>query len=130
MSASTNALLRVRSLYSNSYAFSHSEKHCGDITQPHQTFLIGLCSGLWASSAISVSPSLPDLVHIGVQFVVFAFKTGTYVHSVSQHMSQTSDRSRSWTYIFTGLDHDTVPAKLDAFNREFVRISPFRTNSR
>ncbi|KAK4249290.1 hypothetical protein C7999DRAFT_12845 [Corynascus novoguineensis] len=98
---------------------NHCEKHCGDVTQPHQTFLIGLCSGLWASSAISVSPSLPDLVHIGVQFVVFAFKTGTYVHSVSQQMSQTSDRSRSWTYIFTGLDHDTVPAKLDAFNREF-----------
>jgi len=96
---------------------NHAEKHCGDITQPQQTLLVGLCSGLWASSAISVSPSLPDLVHVGVQFVVLAFKTGSYVHSISQQLNPASDRSESWTYIFKGLKQDDVEPQLDAFNR-------------
>ncbi|KAL2148363.1 hypothetical protein VTH82DRAFT_2283 [Thermothelomyces myriococcoides] len=96
---------------------NHSEKHCGDITQPHQTFLIGLCSGLWASSAISVSPSLTDLVHVGVQFVLFAFKMGTYVHSVSQQLSPAFDRSECWAYVFSGLEQKDVATRLNAFNR-------------
>lgn len=101
---------------------SHSEKHCGDITQPHQTFLIGLCSGLWASSAISVSPSLTDLVHVGVQFVLFAFKMGTYVHSVSQQLSPAFDRSECWAYVFSGLEQKDVATRLNAFNRVCVSI--------
>ncbi|KAK4152557.1 conidial yellow pigment biosynthesis polyketide synthase [Chaetomidium leptoderma] len=107
------ALLSVSQL---AHYLDHAEKHCGDVTQPHRTLLVGLCSGLWAASAISVTPSLPDLVHVGVQAVLLAFKTGSYVHTIGQRLSPSCDRSASWTYIFPGLNREDTAAKLEAFH--------------
>jgi hypothetical protein len=65
---------------------------------------------------------LPDLVHVGVQAVCLAFRTGTYVHEIGQRLSPTSDESASWTYIFAGLGQDGVAAKLDEFHALVVSV--------
>ncbi|KAK3301404.1 polyketide synthase [Chaetomium fimeti] len=107
------ALLTISQL---AHYLDHAEKHCGDITQPRNTHLIGLCSGLWAASAISIAPSLPDLVHVGVQTVLLAFKTGSYVHAVAQRLNPASERTENWTYIFSALSVEDATEKLDIFH--------------
>ncbi|KAH6844969.1 polyketide synthase [Chaetomium sp. MPI-CAGE-AT-0009] len=107
------ALLTISQI---AHYLDHAEKNCGDITQPHNTLLIGLCSGLWAASAISVAPSLPDLVHIGVQTALLAFKTGSYVHAIAERLNPAFERTENWTYIFSGLSVDDAAAKLDVFH--------------
>ena len=71
-----------------------------------------------------MAPSLPDLVHVGVQTVLLAFKTGSYVHAIAQRLSPASDRSDSWTYIFPKLDQDEATAKLEAFCAAAVSNPP------
>ncbi|KAK4104197.1 ketoacyl-synt-domain-containing protein [Parathielavia hyrcaniae] len=102
----------------------HAEKNCNDIPKPQNALLVGLCTGLWAASAISITPSLPDLVHIGVQAVLLSFKTGAYVESMAQRMSPTSDGSDSWTRIVPGWDVEETTAKLEAFHKE-AAIPPY-----
>ena len=70
-----------------------------------------------------MTPSLPDLVHVGVQAVCLAFKTGTYVHEIGQRLSPASDQSASWTYIFGGLNQEDSAAKLDDFNASAVSVT-------
>ncbi|KAL1839340.1 hypothetical protein VTJ49DRAFT_1636 [Mycothermus thermophilus] len=107
------ALLTISQL---AHYLHHAEKHNEDITSPQNTFLIGLCSGLWAAAAISMTPSLTGLVHIGVQVVILAFRTGSYVHEMGQRLSPAHDQSDSWTYIFAGIDHDEALKRLNAFH--------------
>jgi hypothetical protein len=66
--------------------------------------------------------SLPHLVHIGVQTMLLAFKTGTYVDSMGQRMSP-SDRTGSWSRIAVGWTEEEAIAKLDAFHAETVSNS-------
>ncbi|KAK4144292.1 polyketide synthase [Dichotomopilus funicola] len=114
------ALLTISQI---SHYLNHTEKHCSDITHPKHTHLIGLCTGLWAAAAVSLAPSLPDLVHIGVQAVLLAFRTGSYVHSIAQRLSPTSDHSASWTYIFPDVDHKEAAMELTTFH-EATGIPP------
>ncbi|KAL2264683.1 hypothetical protein VTJ83DRAFT_7193 [Remersonia thermophila] len=107
------ALLTVSQI---AHYLHHAEKHNEDITSPENTFLIGLCSGLWAAAAISITPSLTGLVHIGVQVVILAFRTGSYVHEMGQRLSPAHEQSDSWTYIFAGIDHDEATKRLNAFH--------------
>ena len=95
---------------------SHTERNCGDLTQPDRTFVVGLCSGLWAAAAVSITPSLPDLVHVGTQTVLLAFRTGTYVHSIAQRLEPASNESKSWTRLLAGTTQEEVAQKLDAYH--------------
>jgi hypothetical protein len=63
-----------------------------------------------------MTPSLTALVHIGVQVVILAFKTGSYVHEIGQTLGPAHEQSDSWTYIFAGIDQDEAQKRLDAFH--------------
>ncbi|KAK4235039.1 conidial yellow pigment biosynthesis polyketide synthase [Achaetomium macrosporum] len=114
------ALLTISQL---AHFLDHAEKHCEDIPHHQKTFVVGLCSGLWAGAAISVSPSLPDLVPVGVQTVVLAFKLGAYVHAIGQRLSPTGDKSESWTYLFSGVSEEDMASKLAEF-QDAAEIPP------
>jgi len=101
---------------SDHFSCSHTERNCGDLTQPDRTFVVGLCSGLWAAAAVSITPSLPDLVHVGTQTVLLAFRTGTYVHSIAQRLEPASNESKSWTRLLAGTTQEEVAQKLDAYH--------------
>ncbi|GAB1313853.1 hypothetical protein MFIFM68171_04063 [Madurella fahalii] len=94
----------------------HAEKHYEDITSHDRTFLVGLCSGLFAASAIASSGSLSGLVPIGVQAVLLAFRTGSYVHRLGERLSPAFEKSESWTYIFPSLNYEDTVSALNQFH--------------
>lgn len=110
---------------------SHAEKHCEDIPHPDRTLVVGLCSGLWAGAAISITPSLPDLVPVGVQTVLLAFRVGSYVHTIAEQFSPTPahDSSASWTRIFPLTDYQRTAATLAEFQETTVRAASTEAGS-
>ncbi|KAL2127178.1 hypothetical protein VTI74DRAFT_11202 [Chaetomium olivicolor] len=96
----------------------HVEKNFADLNPHNDTVLVGLCSGLWAASAIAIAPSFPEIVPVGVQTVLFALKLGSYVHAIGQQINPTSQRSENWTYLYSGLNEDDTISKLATFHHD------------
>ena len=85
--------------------------------------MVGLCSGLFAASAITATPTLSTLVPVAVQVVLMAFRTGSYVHSLAERLSPASDKSESWTYILSNTTEEEAAVKLAEFHSENVGVS-------
>ncbi|KAK4645321.1 Polyketide synthase [Podospora bellae-mahoneyi] len=109
------ALLCISQL---AHYIDHAEKNFEDVTRHDSTHLVGLCSGLFAASAIASTPSLSALVPVAVQAVLLAFRTGSYVHTLGDRLCPANEQSESWTYIFPGLKEDDATAALESFHRE------------
>jgi len=90
------------------------------VTQHDRTQLVGLCSGLFAASAIASTPTLSTLVPVAVQVVLMAFRTGSYVHKLAERLYPTIEQSESWTYIFPGLKADETASLLKEFHQSSV----------
>lgn len=88
--------------------------------------LVGLSSGLFAATAIAISPSLSALVPIAVQLTLFAFRTGLHVASLAQLLHQVPGPTESWTYILKGVNDVTVKSIIEKFNKENVSMSQTR----
>ncbi|KAK4191184.1 hypothetical protein QBC35DRAFT_448468 [Podospora australis] len=109
------ALLCISQL---AHYIDHAEKNYEDVTSHDHTLLVGLCSGLFAASAIASTPSLSTLVPVAVQAVLLAFRTGSYVHRLGERLSPAFEQSESWTYIFPGLKEDSTTSALKDFHEE------------
>ncbi|CAK7231914.1 Type I Iterative PKS [Sporothrix curviconia] len=106
------ALLCVTQL---AHYIDHAEKNWEDVTRHDHTFLVGLCSGLFAAAAIASTPSLSTLVPVAVQAVLMAFRTGLYVSSLAERLCPPTEKSESWTYIFANQQEDAVRHLLSEF---------------
>jgi hypothetical protein len=67
--------------------------------RPQDSCLIGLCTGLFAATAITSAPSLPALIPIAVQMVLVAFRAGQYVTGMAEQLEGVDDVSESWSYV-------------------------------
>lgn len=103
--------------------FSHAEKNYEDVTEHEHTQLVGLCSGLFAASAIASTPTLSTLVPVATQVVLMAFRTGSYVHKLAERLHPTFEQSESWTYIFPGLKPAETTNVLKEFHQTNVSCS-------
>jgi hypothetical protein len=90
---------------------------------PRDTFLVGLCTGLFAATAIASSPSLSELVPIGVQVVLMAFRTGGCVAALADRLEKDSDLSASWTYVVPGAGEVAATSMLTEFHKVNVSIN-------
>ncbi|KAK0720633.1 hypothetical protein B0H67DRAFT_197461 [Lasiosphaeris hirsuta] len=108
------ALLAISQL---AHYIDHAEKNYEDVTQHDRTLLVGLCSGLFAASAIASTPTLSTLVPVAVQVVLMAFRTGSYVHKLGERLNPATEQSESWTYIFPGLKVDETNKALEEFHQ-------------
>ncbi|OAA61847.1 polyketide synthase [Niveomyces insectorum RCEF 264] len=108
------ALLCVTQL---AHYIDHAEKNYEDVTKHDRTFLVGLCSGLFAAAAIASTPSLSALVPVAVQAVLMAFRTGVHVASLADRLCPPTDKSESWTYIFANQREDDVRRIVSDFCR-------------
>jgi hypothetical protein len=90
---------------------------------PRETYLVGLCTGLFAATAIACSPSLSELVPIGVQFVLMAFRTGAFVATLADRLEKDSDLSKSWTYVVPGTREVAATSMLTEFHKTNVSIN-------
>jgi hypothetical protein len=91
-----------------------------DSTRASETCLIGLCSGLFAATAIASSPSLSGLVPIAVQMVLMAFRTGAYVAALAERLHKSSESSSSWTYVLPGISEVAASSIISDFHRTNV----------
>lgn len=87
---------------------------------PCDTCLVGLCTGLFAATAIASSPSLSELVPIAVQVVLIAFRTGRYVATLADRLQKDSELSESWSYVVPGIGESDATSILNVFHRENV----------
>jgi hypothetical protein len=93
----------------------HAEKNWEDVSNS-QTINVGLCSGLFAATAVASSPCLSTLVPLAVEIVLMSFRTGTYVQSIAERLSPTtSDSSESWTHIYPGVKEIQASTALASF---------------
>ncbi|CAK7211744.1 Type I Iterative PKS [Sporothrix bragantina] len=106
------ALLCVTQL---AHYIDHAEKNWEDVTRHDHTFLVGLCSGLFAAAAIASTPSLSTLVPVAVQAVLMAFRTGLYVSSLADRLCPPTEKNESWTYIFPNQQEEAVRHLLAEF---------------
>ncbi|KAK7989418.1 hypothetical protein PG989_009733 [Apiospora arundinis] len=109
-----SALLCVAQL---AHYIDRSEKEYQDATEPENTFLSGLCTGLFAASAIASSPSLSSLLPIAVQVVLMAYRVGSHVASLAERLSPSTEKSESWTYVVPGAKETTAKSILDEFHK-------------
>ncbi|KAK3378565.1 hypothetical protein B0H63DRAFT_251284 [Podospora didyma] len=108
------ALLCITQL---AHYIDHAERNYEDVTRHDRTLLVGLCSGLFAASAIASTPSLSTLVPVAVQVVLMAFRTGSYVHTLAERLNPAFETSESWTYIYAGLKEEDAKSVLNDFHK-------------
>ncbi|ORY65292.1 polyketide synthase [Pseudomassariella vexata] len=109
-----SALLCVAQL---AHYIDRSEKEYEDVTQSENTYLSGLCTGLFAATAIASSPSLSYLLPIAVQVVLMAYRTGTHVASLAERLSPSTGKSQSWTYVVPGAKEAEAQSILAEFHK-------------
>ncbi|KAI1089995.1 polyketide synthase [Rostrohypoxylon terebratum] len=110
-----SALLCIAQL---AHYIDRSEKEHGDVTDKQNTKLSGLCTGLFAATAIASSPSLSALLPIAVQTVLMAFRTGSHVASLAERLSPSTDKSESWTYVLPAAQEAEAKSLLAEFHKE------------
>lgn len=93
-----------------------------DTTKPAETFLVGLCTGLFAAAAISSAPSLSGLVPVAVQVVLMAFRTGAHVAVLADRLQGNTEASESWTYVLPALEEAETRSILKDFHAENVSL--------
>ncbi|KAI1462723.1 polyketide synthase [Annulohypoxylon moriforme] len=110
-----SALLCIAQL---AHYIDRSEKEHGDFTDKNNTKLSGLCTGLFAATAIASSPSLSALLPIAVQTVLMAFRTGSHVASLAERLSPSTEKSESWTYVLPAAQEAEAKSILAEFHKE------------
>ncbi|KAI8633749.1 polyketide synthase [Xylariaceae sp. FL1651] len=109
-----SALLCIAQL---AHYIDRSEKEHEDVTAPVNTKLSGLCTGLFAATAIASSPSLSSLLPIAIQVVLMAFRTGSHVASLSERLSPPIEKSESWTYVVPSVKDTEARSVLTEFHK-------------
>lgn len=92
---------------------------------PASTVAVGLCTGLFAAAAVSISPSLSTLVTIGAEFVCMAFRAGLCVAGLADRLYE-STSPESWTYILPQITEDEAETILSDFNAKNACTSELR----
>lgn len=95
--------------------------------QPHETSVIGICTGALAAAAVSSCSSLSELLPAAVQTVQVAFRLGLCVVDVRDRIEQpTEDIPQSWSLVFSGLEPSKATSLIQEFCEETVcKIIPF-----
>ncbi|KAJ5054544.1 uncharacterized protein L3040_000815 [Drepanopeziza brunnea f. sp. 'multigermtubi'] len=114
-SAVDSALLCITQL---AHYIDRTEKVPEDITNPTETVLVGLCTGLFAAAAISSSQSLSTLIPIAVQVSLMAFRAGAYVTAMAERLHKNIDSSDPWTYVLPTIGEKETKSIIDSFHND------------
>ncbi|KAL4784871.1 beta-ketoacyl synthase [Aspergillus varians] len=91
----------------------------------NDSYVLGVCTGSLAASAISCSASLSELLPIAVQAVIVAFRLGLCAQDVRDRLEVSdANRTQSWSVV-SDLPADDVAIALDRFSHE-QRLSSTR----
>lgn len=97
---------------------SFLEGHESEYFVPSDTVLVGMCTGLLASAAVSSSQSLLELISIALKVVRVAFRIGVKVDAASRRLSidNVVETSQSWSRLVLGGQPDTIISEVAHFN--------------
>jgi hypothetical protein len=82
---------------------------------------VGLCTGIFAATAITSAPTLSALVPIAVEMVLVAFRAGLYISKMADILENVTDESESWTYLVPETSEGEVGQILTEFHQSNVR---------
>ncbi|KAM0279236.1 hypothetical protein ACHAQH_004693 [Verticillium albo-atrum] len=108
-----SALLCVAQL---AHYIDRAEKEPQDATAHQDTYLLGLCTGLFAAAAVASTSSVSTLIPLAVQVVLMAFRTGSHVASLAERLSPATNQSEPWTHVLSGVTECDVNKALKSFH--------------
>lgn len=82
--------------------------------------IVGLCTGLLPSVAVSSSKTAGELIPIAVQTVVLALRLGLCVHSVRKLVDTGSSSSTSWSALVSGISESEALEKIQEYSSQQV----------
>ncbi|KND88269.1 Conidial yellow pigment biosynthesis polyketide synthase [Tolypocladium ophioglossoides CBS 100239] len=83
--------------------------------QPSSCCVIGSCIGLLAATAVSCSQNIVDLLSLGPQIVVLAFRLGLLVQTKSNLIATSSGKSNSYSTVVGGIDRQSASRLIDEY---------------
>ena len=82
--------------------------------------IIGLCTGLLPSAAVSCSKTVGELLPVAVETVVLALRLGLCVLSVQKLVDAGNSTSPSWSALVSGISETEVLNKIQEFSSQQV----------
>lgn len=82
--------------------------------------IIGLCTGLLPSAAVSCSKTVGELIPVAVETVVLALRLGLCVHSVRKLVDRGTSNSPSWSALVSGISEGEALDKIREFSSQKV----------
>jgi hypothetical protein len=101
---------------------SFFDEHPSEYIMPSNTVIVGLCTGLLASAAVSASRSLLDLISIALKVVRVAFRIGVKVDATARRLSTDYDvdAGQSWSKLALQVQRETAIDEVTRFNKTKV----------
>lgn len=85
------------------------------------SYIVGLCTGLLASAAISSSRTMGELIPAAVETVTVALRVGLFVQKTRDLIDCNQGKTQSWSMVISGSDEKETDALLNEFSRQKVR---------
>jgi hypothetical protein len=82
---------------------------------------VGLCTGVFAATAITSAPTLSALLPVAVEMVLVAFRTGLYISKMAEVLENVTDECESWTYLVPDASEARTKEILEEFHASNVR---------
>ncbi|KFY50435.1 hypothetical protein V496_09344 [Pseudogymnoascus sp. VKM F-4515 (FW-2607)] len=83
--------------------------------QSSSSTVIGSCVGLLAATAASCSQNVVDLLTLGPEIVVVAFRLGLLVQTKTNSVASNSDKSTFYSSVVGGIDKDSAAHLIDEY---------------
>ncbi|TVY82590.1 Non-reducing polyketide synthase PKS12 [Lachnellula suecica] len=91
---------------------------------PGNTLVVGVCTGLFAASAVASCTSLAALVPLAAEAVRVAFRTGARVSLEASSIEGSHNGHGNWSKTVTGIESTGLTAALEEFNKSQVSFEP------
>jgi naphtho-gamma-pyrone polyketide synthase len=89
------------------------------------SYIIGLCTGLLASAAVSSSRTVGELIPVAIEAVVVALRLGLCALKVRDFVGQNEAGSQSWSAVLSGIQEDQALVAIREFSKQKVGLSVF-----
>lgn len=104
---------------------SFFDDHPSEYLVSSNTVLVGLCTGLLAAAAVSISQSVLDLISNALIIVRIAFRIGVKVNETARRLSALHDAqaNQSWSRLVLGVQKEASMDEVAQFNERKVRFT-------
>ncbi|KAL1970787.1 hypothetical protein VTN77DRAFT_2621 [Rasamsonia byssochlamydoides] len=82
------------------------------------SYVIGLCTGLLASTAVSSSRTVGELIPVAIEAVVIALRLGLCALKVRDFVGQNEAHSQSWSAVLSGIQEDQALEAIREFSKQ------------